>query len=70
MKRMRKEKPTMALYPSFIGIGAGLNEHLAQIDRPLLPLGNCTDPAKCGGRCHYCLVRKYGPDYWQRGVTS
>lgn len=70
VKRMRKDKPTMAIYPS-----AGLpTVRIAtgglQAQGPLLPLGNCTDPAKCGGRCHYCLTRKYGSDYWQRGVTS
>jgi len=32
----------------------------------LLALGLCTDPKKCGGRCWYCLVAKYGEMYWLR----
>lgn len=32
----------------------------------LLPLGLCTDPKKCVNRCHYCLVRLYGEEYWLR----
>lgn len=32
----------------------------------------CLDPKKCGDRwrCHYCMTRLYGPDYWARRITT
>jgi hypothetical protein len=67
---MRKENPTMAMYPSFFPSALPLmNAMVANAldirDRPgLVPLGNCPNvPGPCG-HCAYCRARTDGPEWW------
>lgn len=69
MKRMRKERPTMALYPSAPLTSLPMSEAFGLwratvgdskdgIPMPIaMPLGNCPNPIPCG-HCWYCLKRK------------
>lgn len=35
--------------------------------QPLVQAPRCTNPTPCG-HCHYCLISKHGPLYWEKGI--
>lgn len=56
MKRMRKEKPTMAIYPRIMSFDsqAQAREDGGTDIYEFLPLNPCPSPKTCDGSCWYC----------------